>query len=138
MISQSGETADTIGAMEVMRARGVPVIALVNQIGSTIAVRLMARSRCWPVRKSASPLPRPFSAQLTVLAMLAIAAGQRRNQPGIAQFHARMQKLGDMITAALHNEPAVIAVAERIHSAHSMIYVGRGSMFPIAMEGALS
>lgn len=137
VISQSGETADTIGAMEVMRARHVPVIALVNQIGSTIAreadgtIPLMAGPEIGVASTKA------FSAQLTVLAMLAIAAGQHRNQPGMAQLHARLQKLGDMITASLHNEPAVIAVAESIHKAHSMIYVGRGPLFPIAMEGAL-
>ncbi|MCZ8183952.1 MAG: glutamine--fructose-6-phosphate transaminase (isomerizing) [Beijerinckiaceae bacterium] len=137
VISQSGETADTIGAMEVMRTRGIPVIALVNQTGSTIAREADGTIPLLAGPEIGVASTKAFSAQLTVLALLALAAGQRRNQQGIAQFHARLQKLGDMVTAALHNEPAVIAVAERIHSAHSMIYVGRGPLFPVAMEGAL-
>lgn len=137
VISQSGETADTVGAMQRLKSRSIPVLALVNQPASTIGreADCMLPLLAGPEIGVAST--KAFTAQLTVLAQVVLAAAQRRGQPGIGLLGASLHKVVDSIKALLHNEPAVMDVAERIQQAQSAVFVGRGSLFPVAMEGAL-
>ena len=137
VISQSGETADTVGAMQRLKSRGVPVLALVNQPASTIGrdadclLPLLAGVEIGVASTKA------FTAQLTVLARVVLAAAQRRGIAGISLLNSALYRLVDSISAMLHNEPAVMDVATRIQDAQSALFVGRGALHPVAMEGAL-
>ena len=137
VISQSGETADTVGAMHKLKERGVPVLALVNQAASTIGrdadclIPLLAGPEIGVASTKA------FTAQLTVLARIVLAAAERRGIGAGRLLHASLYRLSDTLTAMLHNEPAVMDVAQRIQHAQSAIFVGRGALYPVALEGAL-
>ncbi len=137
VISQSGETADTVGAMQRLKGRGIPVLALVNQPASTIGREANCILPLLAGPEIGVASTKAFTAQLTVLAQLVLAAAQRRGQAGLGLLVSSLHKLVDSIKALLHNEPAVMDVAQRIQNAHSAVFVGRGPLFPVAMEGAL-
>ncbi len=140
LISQSGETADTLAALRAMRAQGQTVLSVLNVAEST-----MARESDAVLETVAGPeigvaSTKAFTAQLTVLACLAIAAARARG----AITHARAGEL----TAALLEVPARAAevlargpeigrIASRIAEARDVLYLGRGACYPIALEGAL-
>ncbi len=140
LISQSGETADTLAALRAMRAQGQTVLSVLNVPEST-----MARESDAVLETVAGPeigvaSTKAFTAQLTVLACLAIAAARARG----AIAHTRAGEL----TAALLEVPARAAevlargaeigrIASRIAEARDVLYLGRGACYPIALEGAL-
>ena len=137
VISQSGETADTIGAMHRLKERHVPVLALINQPGSTIA----REANCY-IPLLAGPeigvaSTKAFVAQLTVLARIVLSAAARREQAGISLLQSELVRAVDSVSAVLHNEPAVMEVARHVIQAQSALFVGRGHLYPVALEGAL-
>lgn len=137
VISQSGETADTVGAMHRLKERGVPVLALVNQIGSTIAREADCHIPLLAGPEIGVASTKAFIAQLTVLARIVLAAASRRGVAGTSLLHSALVRAPDAVKAVLHNEPAVMDVAQRVLQARSAIFVGRGHLYPVAMEGAL-
>ncbi|MEO1460293.1 MAG: SIS domain-containing protein, partial [Pseudomonadota bacterium] len=139
-ISQSGETADTLAAMRHAKARGVATIAAVNVMESTIAreVDIALPIMAGPEIGVAST--KAFTCMLATLAGAAVLAGRRRGRLDAA---AEKAKLGEMMeiprlcTEALGTERTVAAVAQEIAAARDMLYVGRGLLYPLALEGAL-
>ncbi|MEZ5558526.1 MAG: glutamine--fructose-6-phosphate transaminase (isomerizing) [Pseudomonadales bacterium] len=139
-ISQSGETADTLAALRIARDIGyaatlticnVPTSSLVRE--SDLAMMLQAGTEVGVASTKA------FTAQLTVLLLLTILLG-RRNGLGDAreqQLVEALHGLDSVIERALTLEPAVRLIAERFADRHHALFLGRGPMFPIAMEGAL-
>jgi glucosamine--fructose-6-phosphate aminotransferase (isomerizing) len=139
VLSQSGETADTLGALYEAKRRGHPTLAIVNTVGSTIA-----RAADGGIYLHAGPevgvaSTKAFSAQVAVLTLLALYFGRLRHMSfpdGLAAIEAieRVPRwLGQILTA----EETIIAAAERLARARSVLYLGRDLHYPVALEGAL-
>jgi glucosamine--fructose-6-phosphate aminotransferase (isomerizing) len=139
-ISQSGETADTLAALRYCASQGQHIASLLNVPESTIAreSHVVFPTLCGPEIGVAST--KAFTAQLTALASLALAASVARGTLTRAQeielVHA-LVALPSAVSAALHLEEQIQDIAKRLAKAKDVLYLGRGAMFPIAMEGAL-
>ncbi|TMJ89319.1 MAG: glutamine--fructose-6-phosphate transaminase (isomerizing) [Alphaproteobacteria bacterium] len=139
-ISQSGETADTLAALRYAKQQGVHTLSVVNVASSTIA------------RESDTVLPtlagpeigvastKAFTCQLMVLAALAVAAGKARGELSDADesklVHALVQ-IPRLIADALATEPQIEKLAREIAKSKDVLYLGRGTSYPLALEGAL-
>jgi glucosamine--fructose-6-phosphate aminotransferase (isomerizing) len=139
VLSQSGETADTLGALREARRRGHPTMAIVNTVGSTIA-----READGGIYLHAGPevgvaSTKAFSAQVVVLTMLALHLGRLRHlsfPAGMAVLEA-IESVPNLVGEILKTEPLIDAAAERVVPARSALYLGRDLQFPVALEGAL-
>ena len=139
-ISQSGETADTLAALRYCAGQGQYVASLLNSPESTMAreSQVVFPTLCGPEIGVAST--KAFTAQLTALASLAVAAGvargvlSREQEAGLVRS---LVALPSAISAALGTEAEIERIAKGLSKAKDVLYLGRGQMFPIAMEGAL-
>ena len=139
-ISQSGETADTLAALRYTASQGQHVASLVNTQESTIAREssVVFPILCGPEIGVAST--KAFTAQLTSLASLAVAAGRARGVISAereAELVRALISLPTAVSEALATEGQIIDIAKRLSKAKDVLYLGRGPMFPIALEGAL-
>jgi glucosamine--fructose-6-phosphate aminotransferase (isomerizing) len=140
VISQSGETADTLAALRYCKAQGQHTLAVVNVPESTIAreSELVLRTYAGPEIGVAST--KAFTCQLTVLACLAIAAAKVR---GTIDRKKESELVGALIEAPRHmveilkEEKAIGDIARDVAHARDVLYLGRGINFPLALEGAL-
>ncbi|MEY4984953.1 MAG: hypothetical protein RIR62_3219 [Pseudomonadota bacterium] len=139
-VSQSGETADTLAALRHVRDKVARVVSVVNVPTSSIA------------RESDLALPilagvevgvastKAFTCQLTVLALMALKAALDRGRLDAAALAARLAELRNipgLMNHALSLSPAIAAVCEELAEAQDILFLGRGPMFPLALEGAL-
>ncbi len=139
-ISQSGETADTLAALRYANAQGVHTLSVVNVPSSTIA------------RESETVLPtlagpeigvastKAFTCQLMVLAAVAVAAGRARGELSDADEAGLVHGLVEiprLMAAALATEPQIEKLARDIAKSKDVLYLGRGTSYPLALEGAL-
>jgi glutamine---fructose-6-phosphate transaminase (isomerizing) len=139
-ISQSGETADTLAALRYAKAQGAHTLSVVNVAGSTIA------------RESETVLPtlagpeigvastKAFTCQLMVLAAIAVAAGKARGELSDADEARLVHGLVEiprLMAAALATEPQIEKLAREIAKSKDVLYLGRGTSYPLALEGAL-
>jgi len=139
VLSQSGETADTLGALREARRRGHPTLAIVNTVGSTIA-----READGGIYLHAGPevgvaSTKAFSAQVVILTMLALHLGRLRHlsfPDGLAVLEA-IESVPDLLGEVLKTESDIDRAAERVATARSALFLGRDIHFPIALEGAL-
>ena len=139
VLSQSGETADTLGALREAKRQGHPTLAIVNTVGSTIAREADGGIylHCGPEVGVAST--KAFTAQVTVMTLLALYLGRLRHlsfTDGLAVADA-LAEVPSALTSVLATEPAIEAAAHRIASARSALFMGRDLHFPVALEGAL-
>ena len=139
-ITQSGETADTLGAVWEAKAQDAKVISICNVVGSSIA-----RESHGVVYTNAGPeigvaSTKAFTTQLTVIYLLAILFGKRK---GIISEGEAVKLINDLIEIpgkveeSLCREEEIEGIAEKLHKATNVLYLGRGKGFPIALEGAL-
>jgi glutamine---fructose-6-phosphate transaminase (isomerizing) len=140
VISQSGETADTLAALRYAAKSGQHVAALVNVRESTIAreANVVFPTLCGPEIGVAST--KAFTAQLTALASLAVAAGVARGKLGDEEAHRLVRALIELPGAmadALRHENHIEEIARTLSKSHDVLYLGRGQMYPMALEGAL-
>jgi glucosamine--fructose-6-phosphate aminotransferase (isomerizing) len=139
VISQSGETADTLAAMREAKRRGARTLGIVNTVGSTIA-----READGGIYLHAGPeigvaSTKAFSSQVIALALFTLKLGRLRGFPkerGLAITRA-MQKLPQQIQEILDNAAVIEKLAEDFADATNFLYLGRGFNFPAALEGAL-
>ena len=139
VISQSGETADTLAAMREAQRKGARSLGIVNVVGSTVA-----RESDGGVYIHAGPeigvaSTKAFTSQLTVLALLTLALGRQREmsrESGI-ELATELARIPEKIEEILRRSAAVRAIAEQYKHHNNFIYLGRGSNFPVALEGAL-
>jgi glucosamine--fructose-6-phosphate aminotransferase (isomerizing) len=139
-ISQSGETADTLAALRYAKEQGQHTLSVVNVPSSTIA------------RESETVLPtlagpeigvastKAFTCQLMVLAAIAVAAGKARGELSDADEAKLVHGLVEiprLMAAALRTEPQIEKLARDIAKCQDVLYLGRGTSYPLAMEGAL-
>ncbi len=139
-ISQSGETADTLAALRFAREQGQHIVALVNVPESSIAreADLVLGTHAGPEIGVAST--KAFTTQLTVLACLVIAAARAREAIGHereAALSAALMEVPARVADVLNHDEKLRVIAKNVAKARDVIYLGRGSSFPIALEGAL-
>jgi glucosamine--fructose-6-phosphate aminotransferase (isomerizing) len=140
LVSQSGETADTLAALRYMREQGQHVLSVLNVPESS-----MARESDAVLETVAGPeigvaSTKAFTAQLAALACLALGAARERGAIGAAAEAAMTDALLEVPSRAaevLDRHDEITALAHRIAQARDVLYLGRGNCFPIAMEGAL-
>ena len=140
LVSQSGETADTLAALRYIREQGQQILSVLNVPESS-----MARESDAVLETVAGPeigvaSTKAFTAQLSVLACLALAAGRARGSISAEQealMTAALLEVPGRAAEVLENEAAIQAIAHRVSKARDVLFLGRGNCFPIAMEGAL-
>jgi glucosamine--fructose-6-phosphate aminotransferase (isomerizing) len=140
VISQSGETADTLAAMRYAKSQGQKIVSILNAPEST-----MARESDKVLPTLAGPeigvaSTKAFTTQLVILACLAIAAARARGEIDAAREASLVQAIAEVpgqIAEILAGEAKIRAVAEMLADAKDVLFLGRGSTYPIAMEGAL-
>ncbi|HEY4188597.1 MAG TPA: glutamine--fructose-6-phosphate transaminase (isomerizing) [Polyangia bacterium] len=145
-ISQSGETADTLGAVREARARGAWILAIANVVGSAIPRVSDATFYTHAGPEIGVASTKCFTAQLTALALLALHLGRRRglSEADGLKFAAAMASIPEKMTRCLQalapdpkTEPPFPALAARFKNARDFLFLGRGANYPIALEGAL-
>ena len=140
LVSQSGETADTLAALRYMREQGQQILSILNVPESTMARESHAVLETIAGPEIGVASTKAFTAQLSVLACLAIAAGRATGAIDAAQEAALTAALVEVPSRAaevLAKEDALAGVVQRVAKARDVLFLGRGNCFPIAMEGAL-
>ena len=140
LVSQSGETADTLAALRYMREQGQRVLSVVNVPESTMARESEAVLETIAGPEVGVASTKAFTAQLSVLACLALAAGRARGAITAEQeaaMTAALLEVPGRAAEALENGEAIQEIAARVAKARDVLYLGRGNCFPIALEGAL-
>ncbi|MEP6492328.1 MAG: glutamine--fructose-6-phosphate transaminase (isomerizing) [bacterium] len=139
LISQSGETADTLAAMREAKRRGAKTLGLVNVVGSTIA-----REDDGGIYLHAGPeigvaSTKAFTSQVIALALLTLKLARLRNMSVVRgrEVAEAMLALPAQIQQILDRAPEIEAIAETFKDATNFLYLGRGYNFPVALEGAL-
>jgi len=140
LLSQSGETADTLAALRYMAVSGQKILSIVNVPESTIAraSQVILDTIAGPEISVAST--KAFTAQLTVLAVLALALARAQGameDAAIAAATGALLELPAKAAEVLGHDEVIRGLAERIAAARDVLYLGRGSCYPIALEGAL-
>jgi len=139
-MSQSGETADTLAALRYCQAKGMQTAAVVNAQESTMAreAGVVWPIYCGPEIGVAST--KAFTAQVCVLTALAIAAARARGRIDLAEEERLVKVLLEaprLVAESIKLEDAVKAVAQEVSKARDVLFLGRGPMYPLALEGAL-
>lgn len=139
-ISQSGETADSLAAMDLAKRKGATVFGVCNVVGSSIP-RLSdagAYTHAGPEIGVAST--KAFTAQVTVLALMAVGMAKLKgtmNLVAIKSFFEELEGIPQKIEKALLLNDQMISLAKKFKDAKNFLYLGRGYNFPVALEGAL-
>lgn len=139
-ISQSGESLDTLKAMRHAATCGLSTIGLVNVAGSTIAREADAVLATHAGPEIGVASTKAFTAQLTVLIGFAVALAEAKGHIDAARadaIHDQLQSLPGLVGKTLNLFDKIRPIAQQLKNARSTIYLGRGHLFPIAMEGAL-
>ena len=140
VLSQSGETADTIAAMRECQRRGAKTLAIVNVVGSTIAKLADWCLYTWAGPEIAVATTKGYTTQLTVLYLFALYAANQLKTVDNAAFHqylSTLKSLPKLIQQALDMNPGIYQLAKKYHSAYSMFFIGRNTDYAVALEGAL-
>ncbi len=139
-ISQSGETADTLAALREAKAHGAITMTVCNVMGSA-----MTREADFTLLTNAGPeigvaSTKAFTTQLAALYLLAVKMGRMRGALTTTQAQAHLTRLTEipkLMEEVLKCEEAVKAIAKQFHHAQDFLFLGRGPMYPVALEGAL-
>ncbi len=139
-ISQSGETADTLAAIELAKSKGATIFGVCNVVGSSIprATHAGAYTHAGPEIGVAST--KAFTAQVTVLTLIALQMARSRGTITDSRFHQLLNELEAIpakVERALKSNDEIKILAERFKDAPNALYLGRGYGFPVALEGAL-
>ena len=140
LVSQSGETADTLAALRYMREQGQHILSVLNVPESSMARESDAVMETVAGPEIGVASTKAFTAQLSVLACLALAAGRARGAISAGEEARMTDALLEVPSRAadvLDGTRQMEAIAARIAKARDVLYLGRGNCFPIAMEGAL-
>ena len=139
VISQSGETLDTLAALREAKRKGYKVMAICNVVGSTIA-----RESDGGIYQHAGPeigvaSTKAFTSQLLIAAMFALYVGRMRDMSfsGGMQFVQALRQAPDLVRKVLEQAPHIKEIAKRYAHHRDFLFLGRLSLFPIALEGAL-
>lgn len=140
VLSQSGETADTIAAMKECRSRGAKILAIVNVVGSTIAKLADCTLYTWAGPEIAVATTKGYTTQLLVLYLFALYVAKRRNTLEAGQYRrliGELKGLPKLMQQALDMNPRIPRLAKKYHKAQSIFFIGRNTDYAVALEGAL-
>jgi len=139
-ISQSGETADTLAAIELAKQKGATVLGICNVVGSSIARATHAGSYTHAGPEIGVASTKAFTAQLTVLALMALCLAKRKGKIAknrYAKLILELEAIPSKIEEVLKTEPIVKEVAKYMKNCTNALYLGRNYNYPVALEGAL-
>ena len=139
VISQSGETADTLAALREAKAKGATVLGIVNVVGSSIARETDAGVYIHAGPEIGVASTKAFTSQIVVLSLITLLLARQR---GLSQeqgclFATDLLSLPDKVQKVINQAEHIRAIAEEFKHVHNFLYLGRGSNFPTALEGAL-
>ena len=140
IISQSGETADTLAALRMAKQRGCRILSIVNVVGSTIANESDDVLYTWAGPEIAVASTKAYSTQLAVIYMIALyMADQLGTVPeaDMARYMADLQRLPDLAEAALADKETIQYFASRYFNAHDMYFIGRNVDYAASLEASL-
>jgi glucosamine--fructose-6-phosphate aminotransferase (isomerizing) len=140
VISQSGETADTLAALRLAKSQGVPVLGIVNVVGSTIARETLAGVYIHAGPEIGVASTKAFTSQVTVLSLIAVLMGRLRGTLGpkrAREILSEIVHLPGKLRQILDASEAVRTMADEFTGVGNALYLGRGYNFPVALEGAL-
>ena len=140
VVSQSGETADTLAALREAKAKGVRVLGIVNVVGSSIAREADNVMYTWAGPEIAVATTKAYSAQLIALYLLAMKFAHVRGQlsdAGLADMIEEMKELPAQVEMMLGNQSRIQKFANRYLAARSIFFIGRGIDYAISLEGSL-
>jgi glucosamine--fructose-6-phosphate aminotransferase (isomerizing) len=139
-ISQSGETADTLVAIENAKEKGAIILGVVNVVGSSIARASHGGAYTHAGPEIGVASTKAFTAQLAVLTMIALHIGYKKGVLDEERYRHLLQELHEIpekVQQVLENVDHIKALAEKYKDARDFLYLGRGYNFPVALEGAL-
>jgi len=139
-ISQSGETADTLAAIELAKSKGAIIIGVCNVVGSSIARTSHAGSYTHAGPEIGVASTKAFTAQLTVLSMICLIIAQKRGTITDQAFHqmlVELETIPDKVEKVLRLNDKIREIAFTFKDVSNFLYLGRGYNFPVALEGAL-
>ena len=139
-ISQSGETADTLAAIELAREAGAFVFGVVNAVGSSIARNTDTGTYIHVGPEIGVASTKAFTGQVCVLTMLALALGEARGTADAKEYKEvfdELQRIPSKIEHILKQNERIETLSKIFTYAHNFLYLGRGWNFPVALEGAL-
>ena len=140
VLSQSGETADTIAAMKECKKRGAKTLAVVNVVGSTIANIADHTLYTWAGPEIAVATTKGYTTQVSVLYLFALYAAEKTNRIDGKLYKRLLESLNTLpkkIQEALDTNPQIPNLAKKYHNASSLFFIGRNTDYAVALEGAL-
>ena len=140
-ISQSGETADTLAAVNLAKSKGATIFGICNVVGSSIARATHAGSYTHAGPEIGVASTKAFTAQVTILTMIALMLGRKRNiidEEKYIKYIEEFHSIPEKVKTTLKNVEGIVEkIAQNFKDARNFLYLGRGYNYPVAMEGAL-
>ena len=139
-ISQSGETADTLAAIELAKSKGAIIFGVCNVVGSSIARASHEGAYIHAGPEIGVASTKAFTAQVTVLAMIAIRLAHQKGTLAERKYRellVELEHIPNKVEEALKLDVEVKAISQLFKNARNFLYLGRGYNFPVALEGAL-
>lgn len=139
-ISQSGETADTLAAIEMAKSKGATILGVTNVVGSSIPRTTHAGSYTHAGPEIGVASTKAFTAQISVLTMMALQLARKKGTLSEADYRALLVELDaipDKVAKCLELNEQIERISEKFKDASNFLYLGRGYNFPVALEGAL-
>lgn len=139
-LSQSGETADTIAALELAKAKGATILGICNVVGSSISRITHAGSYTHAGPEIGVASTKAFTAQVTVLTLLALRLAHKKgtiSQSAYQELISELAAIPKKVQEILEKDALIEEISAKYKDAKNALYLGRGSSFPVALEGAL-
>ncbi|MGA2822077.1 MAG: glutamine--fructose-6-phosphate transaminase (isomerizing) [Bacteroidales bacterium] len=139
-ISQSGETADTLAAIELAKSKGATVLGICNVVGSSIARATHAGIYTHAGPEIGVASTKAFTSQVVVLTLMALKIALKKGTITQSRFHqilSELETIPDKVEATLRQNEQIKAIAKIFKDVRNFLYLGRGYNFPVALEGAL-
>ncbi|HET6245415.1 MAG: glutamine--fructose-6-phosphate transaminase (isomerizing) [Bacteroidetes bacterium] len=139
-ISQSGETADTLAAIELAKSKGATIIGICNVVGSSIPRTTHAGSYTHAGPEIGVASTKAFTAQVTVLTLMALSLGYKKGTISKSNYNrllVDLQSIPDKVAKVLETDNQIKYIADIFKDSRNFLYLGRGYTFPVALEGAL-
>ncbi|MGD0709730.1 MAG: glutamine--fructose-6-phosphate transaminase (isomerizing) [Bacteroidales bacterium] len=140
VISQSGETADTLAAIEQAKSKGATIIGICNVVGSSIARATHAGSYTHAGPEIGVASTKAFTAQVTVLTLMALTVAQKKGTISRSRLHeiiTELERIPSKVEITLKLNDQIKKLAHKFKDTRNFLYLGRGYNFPVALEGAL-
>ena len=139
-ISQSGETADTMAALELAKSKGATILGICNVVGSSISRITDAGSYTHAGPEIGVASTKAFTAQVTVLTLMAASLARKKGKLNESKYRnllSSLEAIPQKVQLVLDKTEKIKKIAEKYKDASNALYLGRGSSFPVALEGAL-